>query len=179
VRRCAKRGAAIACVWLTWSPALAAEQSQASREDQLKAGFIFNFAKFVDWPNLAAADPLTICFIGGAGIRDAFAASVEGKRVGSHPVTARAISARSASGCQLLFVGADAPASSELINGNAVALLSVGEEQNFNHKGGVIELFTQDNRLRFNVNLDNARRAGLKISSGLLQLASHVEEAGR
>jgi hypothetical protein len=59
------------------------------------------------------------------------------------------------------------------------AVLAVGEEHDFIRKGGIIELFTENNRLRFNINLDNARRVGLKISSSLLQLATRVEEAGR
>lgn len=158
-------------------PSKAGEPAHSSREDQLKAGYIFNFAKFVEWPNLSATDTLTICFLGGNGIREAFVASSAGKQVGSHPVVARAVAAKAAPGCHLLFIAADATSSAEVAN-NSTALL-IGEERDFVRKGGTIELFTEDNRLRFNINLDNARRAGLKISSNLLQLASRVEEAGR
>jgi hypothetical protein len=171
---------ALALTLLACTFASAAEQPRSSREDQLKAGYIFNFAKFVEWPNLAATDILTICFLGGAGIRDALVASTGGKMIGTHPVNTRAVDANSAHGCQLLFVAADAAASSEAVNGGSIlAVLSVSEQRDFVLKGGMIELFTDDNRLRFNINLDNARRAGLKISSSLLQLASRVEEAGR
>ena len=157
--------------------ALAAEPVHASREDQLKAGYVFNFAKFVEWPNLGASETLTICFLGGTGIREAFVASAAGKQVGTHPFVARAVAGKAAPGCHLLFIAADAPANADVANNAAVLL--IGEERDFVRKGGIIELFTEDNRLRFNINLDNARRNGLKISSNLLQLASHVEEAGR
>jgi hypothetical protein len=179
VRRFSTRSIAVALICLAFPPAFAADAAHSSREDQLKAGYIFNFAKFVEWPSLAATDTLTICFLGGLGIRDAFVASSDGKQVGTHPVVARVVGAKSAPGCQLLFVAADSPAPSELLNGSSGAVLSVGEERDFTHKGGVIGLFTEDNRLRFNINLDNARRAGLKISSSLLQLASRVEETSR
>jgi hypothetical protein len=168
---------AVACSLL--GPANAFEVPHSSREDQLKAGYIFNFAKFVDWPNLEATDTLTICFLGGAGIREAFAASSAGKQVGSHPVVARAVAGKSAPGCHLLFIAADSAAPDGMNDTSNSAVLAVGEEHDFIRKGGIIELFTENNRLRFNINLDNARRVGLKISSSLLQLATRVEEAGR
>ncbi|HEY8508099.1 MAG TPA: YfiR family protein, partial [Steroidobacteraceae bacterium] len=58
-------------------------------------------------------------------------------------------------------------------------ILTVSDARNFASRGGVIELFEQGNRLRFVVNVENARRAGLRISSMLLQLASRVEGAER
>ena len=79
-------------------------------------------------------------------------------------------------GCQLLYVGSDDFSADMAFNAAGQSLLTVSDARNFTRRGGVIELFSEGNRLRFNINLDNARRAGLRISSSLLQLASHVEE---
>ena len=54
-------------------------------------------------------------------------------------------------------------------------MLTVSDGNGFAHSGGTIELFTQQNRLRFIINLENARHAGLRISSNLLQLAASIE----
>ena len=84
------------------------------------------------------------------------------------------------SGCQVLYVESGAPFATErLVAAPQPAQLTVSDAHDFSLNEGVIELFTEGNRLRFSINLDNARRAGLKISSNLLQLASHVEEAHR
>jgi YfiR/HmsC-like len=180
VRGHRKHPIASVLILLMCEAAFAADAPHAMREDQLKAGYVFNFAKFVDWPNLGAAENLTVCFVGGAGVREAFTVSTQGKQVGAHPVTLRAIAGKSIAGCHLVFIAADAAPAPDLMSGAGTAsVLSVGEEHDFIHKGGMIELFTEDNRLRFNINLENARRAGLKISSALLELASHVEESGK
>jgi hypothetical protein len=159
----------------------AGELPDTGREDHLRAGYLLNFAKFVEWPRLGATDVLTICFVGAAGIRDSFTAGSAGKQVGTHSFVTRALSARaSPEGCQLLYVEAAAPFAREYIGALAnPALLTVGDAQDFMKDGGIVELFSDSNRLRFNVNLDNARRAGLRISSSLLQLASRVESTAQ
>ena len=163
------------------TPCRAAASPQPVREDHLRAGYLFNFAKFVEWPNSGATDVLTICFVGGIGIRDSFAAGGDGKQVGTRAVVTRTLSRReSTEGCAVLYVEAAAPFSQEYMNSIGVpGLLTVGDAPDFIRKGGTIELFADNNRLRFNVNLDNARRAGLRISSSLLQLASRVEVTGK
>jgi hypothetical protein len=152
----------------------------AAREAQLRAGYLLNFLKFVEWPAAGSSDPLTICFVGGAAIRDSLVVGMGTRGIGTHPLLTRALGARTpADGCQVLYVEAGAPFSDAYASGSATSsLLTVSDVQNFIHRGGIIELFAENNRLRFNVNLDNAHRAGLKISSSLLQLASHVEGNG-
>jgi len=163
------------------APCRAAQSPDTLRENQLRAGYLLNFAKFVEWPALGATELLTVCFVGGTGIRDSFTTGA-GKQIGTHSFVTRTLSARaSPQGCQVLYVEAAAPFSREYTSVAAVnpALLTVGDGEDFLHAGGIVELFADSNRLRFNVNLDNARRAGLRISSSLLQLASHVEGAGQ
>jgi len=182
LRTGAKRWATVLVLIIACTPCRAAELPDTVREDHLRAGYLLNFAKFVEWPTLGATDVLTVCFVGGTGIRESFAIGAGGKQVGTHPFVTRTLAGReSTEGCQVLYVEAAAPFSQEYLSVVAVspALLTVGDAHDFIHKGGTVELFADSNRLRFNVNLDNARRAGLRISSSLLQLASRVEGTGQ
>lgn len=159
-----------------WAPCLApiarADELDIGREDQLKAAYLFNFVKFVEWPANDGA-PIRICFIGGQGIHASLSASSAGKRVGARSISTSALKvADSRSGCDVIYVDAAVNASS-LVQDEA---LTVSEADDFTREGGVIRLFKHDNRLKFDINLDNARRAGLKISSNLLKLASRVEQ---
>lgn len=80
----------------------------------------------------------------------------------------------------MLYVGSvETEASLPLTDEKIVAVLTVSETHDFIHRGGIIELFPEGNRLRFKISVQNARRAGLKISSSLLQLASSVEGSSR
>jgi hypothetical protein len=177
---CMLRGWIIALlVGLAGAPALSGEAGD--RADLLKAGYLLNFVKFVEWPASAPADVLRVCFMGGVGVRSVFAANLHDKRAGSRRLAVRELkSGESVQECDVLYLdggrgtlqGAATATSAVLSWG----ILTVGEEANFVRHGGVIGLFAVDNRLRFSINLENARRAGLKISSALLQLASSVEK---
>jgi hypothetical protein len=156
-----------------------AAHADVERADQLRAGYLLNFVKFVEWPG-GAADRWTLCFIGGDGIRNAIVVAQTAQQPGTSGVTVRVLGkSDSIVGCQLLYVESQSLSADMAFKVAGQALLTVSDGHDFTHHGGVIELFPEGNRLRFKINLDNARRAGLKISSSLLQLASHVEESGR
>ncbi len=160
-------------------------QTKAAAEYQVKAAFLYNFAKFVDWPPSAFRDakqPLDICVYG----RDPFGSALEdallGKTIGERRVgLGRATQFQDLAGCQVVFVGAPARESAaELANrlkGRAVLL--VGESDGFAVSGGTIQFTIEDNRVRFVINPDAADRAGLKISSKLLALAKIVRDPNR
>jgi len=159
------------------STALAADDSGARREDQLKAAYLFNFAKFVEWPANNGNQPLTVCFVGGVGVHDALASGIGNKRVGARPLAVRLLlDAGTLSGCNVLYVDSAVAANSAPASG--LAVLTISDAKAFARNGGMIELFAEDNRLRFKVNVENAERAGLRISSNLLQLAASVEKGG-
>ena len=166
---------AAALVALAVTGALAAAES-IRREDQLKAAYLVNFVKFIEWPSAAADEPLVICFVGATGIRDALASGIENKHVGSRPLSARSVeTSQLPTYCSVLYVdGAMTLGAFQLDAGAHV--LSVSDAKGFARNGGIIELFTDSNRLRFAINLDNAQKAGLRISSSLLQLAATVEK---
>jgi hypothetical protein len=153
----------------------------SDRENALKAGYLFNFIKFVEWPPLPVGDVFTLCFMGAAGVHDELAAALPGKRLGQRQLAARRLApGESPAGCQVLYVDPELMASTgRTIGARMPALLTVSDAGDFLRSGGIIELFAEGNRLRFRVNLENAKRANLRISSSLLRLASAVEmEAG-
>ena len=150
----------------------------AQRENALKAGYLFNFIKFVEWPPLAEGDVFTLCFLGADGVHDELAAVLPDKRLGRHRLASRRLSqSESPVGCQVLYVDSELMASmAGTVSARVPALLTVSDANDFLRGGGIIELFAEGNRLRFRVNLENARRANLRISSSLLRLASSVEK---
>jgi hypothetical protein len=145
--------------------------------DQFKAVYLFNFAKLTTWPPSAPADVLTMCFIGASGVRDQIARDVAGKSIGTRRVTVRAVdAAQRADDCNILYIDAAAATDARAAPSMPSYVLTVSDAHDFMRRGGMIELFPQGNRLRFNINLDTARLAGLKMSSSLLDLASNVEQ---
>lgn len=149
-------------------------------EYQVKALFLYNFANFVQWPDGAfasAAADLRLCLLGDIPF-GLFLDDVNGTRVGEH--TLRVIQAERLrdieGGCQIVFVGAD---QRQLLPGllnsrKYTYVLSVGESQDFVKQGGIIEIVRTSDRLRFDIDLSNALKNGLNISSDLLALARQV-----
>lgn len=159
------------------SPSFAGDAS-LPRTEQLKAAYLFNFVKFVEWPVSAADDSIEICFVGAAGVQRSLQTSVNDKRIGARRVVVRTLNSGDAAGqCAVIYFESDASRDNQpLLQTVRTTALTVSDAQNFTRSGGVIQLFTEENRLRFVVNIDNARRAGLRISSNLLKLASSVEQ---
>jgi YfiR/HmsC-like len=147
--------------------------------EQFKAVYLFNFAKLTVWPASSAADLLTICFIGAPGVRELIARDVTGKLIGARHIAVRALGpSQRADDCSIVYIEAAAGAASSFAASAPSYALTVSDAHDFAYHGGMIELFFKDNRLRFIINLDNARLAGLKMSSNLLALASKVEQLG-
>ena len=150
-----------------------------TREYQLKAAFLYNFAKFVEWPGQTSADNgngFVLCLLG----KDPFGTAldtIEGKLVKGRPIQILAIAGgQSVSDCDMAFVGADdARRVSELLEPmQGLAILTIGEAENFTERGGMIRLLIESNKVRFDINNQAANDHGLRISSQLLKLAKHV-----
>lgn len=153
-----------------------AQQLQAT-EAQVKAAFLFNFGKYVTWPN-APGDQFYICVLGQDSLGSALDGIVAGERMGARPVAVRRIRAtQQASGCQVLFITAseesrlDATLAS--LAGNPA--LTVSDMHRFTERGGMIQFVQEGNRIRFTVNLKAAQKAGLTVSSELLKVAKSVQ----
>jgi hypothetical protein len=147
------------------------------REDQFKAAYLFNFVKFVEWPASAPVDTLTVCFLGGKGVHDALATGIDAKRVGARKLIARQLKRpTTVDSCDVLYADA---ASVDLSLAVGLPVLTVSDAPQFAAKGGMIELFTENHRLRFVINVAHVHNAGLRMSSDLLKLAARVQREER
>jgi hypothetical protein len=155
-------------------------QDSASSEYQVKAAFLFHFAQFVEWPPETfknASAPLTYCTIGEDPFRGALDQSLSGKTVGGRTLRVQHLKQpQEMQGCQILFIGAGdkkrVVTAIASLNGSAV--LTVGENDHFAQEGGMIGFFLEENKIRFEINLEAATQAKLKISARLLALAKTV-----
>lgn len=150
--------------------------AQSVTQPTLKAAFLLNFAKFVEWPG-DATQPLTLCVFEDAAVEDALAELVNGGPVGGRPVVL-AKGSRALRTCHLLYVGGVDPAriAATLDEAKAGPILTVGDGDRFVRRGGMIGFFVEDGRMRFAINPDTAQRAGLRLSSRLLSLARIVKD---
>ena len=155
-------------------------QSEELTEYQVKAAFIYNFAKFVEWPAEAFADrnaPLRVCVLGENPFGPELMRVVNGKKIGGHDVVVSSfVEPQLARGCHVLFVSASERGQIaqllEALRGSSV--LTVGETGDFVRRGGIIRFVLDEGKVRFEVNLAAGEKARLKISSKLLTLARSV-----
>ncbi len=154
--------------------------AQQSDEYRVKAAFLFHFAQLVDWPADAVGDknkPFTFCTIGQDSFDGGLETTFGGKSIGSHALQIRHLKQpQDVPGCQLLFIGgSDRKRTALLLNAiKDEAVLTVGESYDFAKEGGMIGFSMENEKVRFEINVDAASRAKLKISSRLLLLAKTV-----
>jgi hypothetical protein len=163
------------------SDAAAPRDEAVAVESRLKAAFLYNFARFVEWPAEAlpgASDPIVICTIGQPDVTRELSLSVAEKKVDGHPILIRESSAAlDAKDCQILFVGAGSErAAAALDRGEGAPVLTVGDREGFARDVGIVNFAVRDNRLRFDINTDASDRAHLRLSAKLLLLANVVHD---
>ena len=171
-----RRLAAVA--WLSVGLAASAAPAAAEGEYQLKGAFLFNFAKFVTWPGSAFGDDgeLAVCLLGSDAVRDALAATLDGRVASDRPVRVRKLAdPGSAAGCHILFATREAGLAPGDLAATGPTLL-VGESPGFATTGGMINFVEAESRIRFEVNPAAVRAAGLSVSARLLKLATVVGE---
>ena len=176
-------------VSLSWAPEAIAQapDSSDSSEYLIKAGFIYNFAKFVEWPATAFAQsdsPIVIGILGTDPFGNLIDRIVENKKIGARGIVVKRLKwgtdLKDLKECKILFVGASEKAHlDDLVQiVKSLPILTVGETPGFAERGGVIRFVLEDNRVRFEINVEAARQADLTISSRLLTLARIIQQAG-
>ena len=157
--------------------AQSAAQATAPTQHEVEAAYLYNFAKFVTWPPTAKSDVLNVCILG----EDPFGATldqiVDGEQIdGRHLAVRRLADEQTVQQCALLFIG-DSESSHLDRDLSVVAnrpILTVSDIPGFMQDGGTIEFVLQEDRVRFEVNLNAARKCGIVLSSQLLKVATKV-----
>lgn len=152
-------------------------QAQTSNEYQVKAAFLYNFAKFVDWPAEAfggGSGPLVIGVVGDDPFGGVLDQAINGKTInGRSMVVHRLKWGQDLRSCHILFISSSErsrlPQIIQSLRGASV--LTVGDMGGFNQQGGIVNFVLEANRVRFEINSRGADQARLRISSKLLALA--------
>lgn len=166
-------------LWLLTVPCALA----GNTETEVKAAFIYNFTKFVEWPvgALPADAPMQLCVLGKDEVGNRLR-QLHGREAQGRPLQVRYLSSiDERAGCHVLFIARD----NEEQLGQLLktltdhTILTVSDARDFTRKGGMIELYVESSRVQFMVNLGPAQQSGLKISARMLQLARTSRRAAR
>lgn len=183
-------GTAHAIAW-SWGLALAAvvllasvsaAPGQTASAPTLKAAFLFNFAKFTQWPPraLAPGAPLVFCVINDRDVGATLTSLVQDRVIDDRALVVWVLSPDSSAlaSCAVLFSSGLSAARSRALHDSIAgrAILSVSDLDRFAEQGGVAGFFVERGAMRFAINVDAADRAGITLSSKLLSLARIVKD---
>lgn len=148
-------------------------------EDKIKAAFVLNFLKFVEWPDSvfeSPEDPYLI-FVVGNDSNEAALNGLNGKTVSGRRLVVRKVSNLSSlERCHVLFVGESEKKKIDQVLGTVEKrfVLTIADIEGFARRGGTIGFFREENRVRFEINEESAQKAGLKLNAKLLYLGKIV-----
>jgi hypothetical protein len=182
MRRMAIRIGLIAAL-LTCSAASYAQSLDSDSSDWVKAAFIFNFAKFVEWPAGALGpkrSPIVVGVVGNENFASILDHVVGGKTIDSRGFLIKRMKwGREVRNCHILFIASSEESHNDellqMLKGTSI--LTIGETPGFAKRGGMIDFILEDGKVRFEVNLDAAKHENLNISSRLLSLAKIVQSS--
>ena len=173
-------GGLLVMVWVFAAPiflAQSAAQTAVPTQDEVEAAYLYNFAKFVTWPATTKSDVMNVCILG----KDPFGATLDqivaGEAIdGRHLAVHRLADEHSVQPCAILFIGESESSHLDraLSAVSRLPILTVSDIPGFMKDGGTIQFVLQDNRVRFEVNLNAARKCGIVLSSQLLKVATRV-----
>lgn len=173
--------AVIALLAFLCLPVLNAQQSRPN-EYQVKAAYLFNFGRFVTWPNTPTVgkdDSFTVCVLGQDPFGPILDSTLAGENLEGRRVTTRRISKpQDAAACRILFISsAEKNHLKEILSAlDEDGVLTVSDIPDFSRRGGMIQFVMEGDRVRFEINLANAENARLTLSSELLKVASAVRK---
>lgn len=155
------------------------ESTESPRADEyrVKAAFLFNFAKFIEWPPQAFAGQtasLTLCILGLDPFGNLLDDTLKGRAVSGRPIAIRRI-VDVEQGCHLVFISSSERKRLALLTDQlrGASVLTVSEEAGFTNVGGMIELFTAGESVQFNIAPAAVERSGLHASARLVALAAN------
>jgi hypothetical protein len=181
---CAAAFVAIVSLMFFAGPSLPAQQLKGT-EFEVKAAYLYNFGRFVNWPDESGAirtESFEICVLGTDPFGQALDATLAGGTIGGQSVMAKRISKpQEVNSCRILFISSSEESRLKDILAalEKTRVLTVSDIPRFSERGGMIGFVQEGNRVRFDVNLDNAQGAGLILSSELLRVATNVRKVSR
>jgi hypothetical protein len=168
-------------LWNVVAPGNAAGQEVAVDEYKLKAAMLYHLTQFVEWPEEVFTDrraPILLCILGQDLLANSLASTIPKEPGSGRTVLVRHLhTEREIPGCHILYISSSERKAAAHIVATMIGsgVLTVGEMSQFAVHGGMIQFSVEDQHVRFDINLDAASRAGLKISSKLLALAQIVK----
>jgi hypothetical protein len=167
------RSALFALVLLLSSPWDLLAQTAPIPDYQVKAVFLFNFAQFVSWPSQPPDAPLVIGILGDDPFGSYLDETVRGEKVNGRSLTIQRFRRGEPRNCNILFVAQSERerAAQVVSNLKGRSVLTVSDIDGFAELGGMIQFFTEQNKIRMRINLDAVKAANLKVSSKLLRVA--------
>ena len=160
--------------------------SVVDRSHKIKAAFVYNFGRYVQWPTVAFAhrqSPFVVGVLGPSPITADLRDIAQTKTVQDRPILVRQLSGpEGVPGCQILFVSKDVePQIRDTVveQCSGIAILLVGETEDFLDQGGMVGLVVKENKVRVHIDLTTAEGAGLQISSKLLQVSEIANSDNR
>jgi len=170
--------AAMAIGALTLVP-MARLEAAEPLEYKIKAAFLLNFTKFIEWPSSdfeGPNSPFTICILGKDPFGSVLDEIVAGEAVEGRKIVVQRIKRAPASkACQVLFAARTGHDLNPLLHQLPAGILTVGEDESFMHDGGMIAFVIENRRVRFIINQGLTEGSGLKLSSKLLSVARVVD----
>jgi hypothetical protein len=156
-------------------------RAQDVTESSLKAAFIYSFAKFTEWPQdvLPSTATFSACVLGDGPIRDALERIVKGRLLLGRGISVSQVQLDGKlRSCHLLYVSGVTPAQITAIVAavRGAPVLTISDVDDFVRQGGIAQMFVESGKMRFDLNLEVARRSRLDLSSRLLILAMHVHD---
>ncbi len=150
-----------------------------SLEHQLKAAYIYNFIRFVEWPASSGTGEILVCVVGPASVQQEMKEELEGKKIGERGIRVHgAASPQDAAGCSVLYV---ANRSADVARRFTAAVprdrvLTITEADGFPETGSLINFFLDNQTVHFAVNTDMLADTQFKLSSQMLQFGTMVTQ---
>ncbi len=166
--------------WISLCPPGTAQQSRPE-EYQVKAVYLYNFGGFVVWPATTATPSATfdVCVLGRDPFGSVLDATLAGEAINNRKLAAKRIAnPHEATNCQILFISSsEAARIKEILAAvDSFNVLTVSDMPGFTSDGGMIQFVLRENKVRFEVNLTAAEKAGLMMSSQLLKVATDIRK---
>jgi len=171
---------ALAATLFAASGIAANNATDAATDVTVKAAFLYNFAKFAEWPALPPESPIVACVVGGDDIAAALVETVRGQKILGHKLEVwRPQDSSTWQTCNLLFIS---DVETRRSGGGLVAIkklpvLTVSDGKDFCQAAGIIELYVESGKMRFAINVDAVEQSGIHLSSRLLGLAKVIRNS--